>query len=65
MAKQRTHTSTKVKQRYKDKAYKRYQIYLRWDEDAESIRWIESHKESLGTTNIFREALEQYTKGGE
>lgn len=64
MAKQKTQTSTEVKQRYKDKAYKRYQIYLRQDDDREIIEWIESNKELIGTTNIFREALEQYVKDG-
>ena len=64
MAKQKTQTSTEVKQRYKDKAYKRYQIYFRQDDDREIIDWIESNKELIGTTNIFREALEQFVKGG-
>ena len=59
----KTRTSTEVKQRYKDKSYKRYQIYLRHDDDRELINWIDSHKDSLGTTSIFREALENYIKG--
>lgn len=60
----KTQTSTEVKQRYKDKMYRRYQIYLRYDDDYEIIEWVDAHKDLLGTTNIFREALEQYIKGG-
>ena len=55
-------TSTEVKQRYKDKTYKKYYVYLRKDEDRDLIEWIDRHKERLGTTNIFREALEAYAK---
>ena len=56
----RTQTSTQVKQRYKDKTYKRYQVYLKIDEDRSIIEWVDTHKDSLGTTNIFRDALECY-----
>lgn len=60
--KQRTETSTQVKQRYKDKAYKRYQVYLRQDEDYKIIEWVDLHKDYYGTTNLFREALECFIK---
>ncbi len=58
--KRRTQTSTQVKQRYKDKMYKRYQVYLKLDEDRSIIEWVDAHKDSLGTTNIFRDALASF-----
>ena len=60
--KRRTQTSTEVKQRYKDKMYRRYQVYLRYDDDYKLIEWVDSHKDLLGTTNIFRDALEGYIR---
>ena len=56
----KTHTSTEVKNRWKKKAYKIYQISLRYDTDSELIEFIEGNKERIGTTQMFREALEQY-----
>ena len=56
----KTHTSTEVKNRWKQKAYKIYQISLRYDTDSELIEFIEGNKERIGTTQMFREALEQY-----
>lgn len=58
--KRKTQTSTEVKQRYKDRVYRRYQVYLRFDEDYKIIEWVDSHKDTLGTTNIFRDALEMF-----
>ena len=37
-------------------------MYLRYDEDYKIIEWVDSHKDLLGTTNIFREALETYIR---
>lgn len=42
------------------KAYKRYVISLRNDTDAELIAYLEAHKDTTGTTQIFREALQDY-----
>ena len=52
-------TSNEVKWRWKQKAYKQVQINLRYDTDKELIDYIETHK-SIGTTQLFREALEAY-----
>ena len=62
----KTHTSTEVKNRWKKKAYKLYQVSLRYDSDQLLIEFIENNKERIGMTQIFREALEQYieTKSG-
>lgn len=58
----KTHTSTEVKNRWKKKAYKIYQVSLRYDTDKELIDFIENNKERIGMTQMFREALEQYMK---
>lgn len=59
----KTHTSTEVKQRWIAKAYKRYNINLRYDTDQELIDWIEKRRKTENTTAVFREALEEYIKG--
>ncbi len=56
----KTHTSSEVKMRWLEKAYKRYSISLRYDTDQRLIDFIESHKDTYGTTPIFRDALEMY-----
>ena len=56
----KTRTSTEVKNRWKKKAYKLYQVSLRYDSDQLLIEFIENNKERIGMTQIFREALEQY-----
>lgn len=53
-------TSTEVKQRWESKAYAKYLVRLRHDTDWKLIDYLERNKERLGTTNIFREALEDY-----
>ena len=58
----KTFTSTEVKRRYNDKTYKRIAVYFRYDEDRDLIQFLEDNKEKLGTTNIFRDALEMYIK---
>lgn len=60
--KRKTVTSYEVKRRYDLKTYKAYGIHLRMDEDAELIRYIDEHKDSMGTTEIFRTALAEYIK---
>lgn len=64
MAKRKTTTSTEVKARYNSKAYKRYQVYLRQDDDADLIQLIEENKERYGTTEIFRAGLEKLKNEG-
>lgn len=53
----KTTTSSEVKARWNDKTYKRYQIYLRKDEDRDLIDFVEQHKGVFGTTEIFRGGL--------
>lgn len=56
-------TSTEVKQRWIDKTYKRIMVNLREDSatDKRLLEFLEDYKDELGgTTQIFREALEQY-----
>ena len=61
----KTHTSTEVKARYNNKTYKRIPIYFRYDSDRELIDFVEANKETIGTSQIFREALEMYIKAGQ
>lgn len=61
--KRKTTTSTEVKQRWMAKAYNRYQVNLRKDDDAKLIEYVEANKETIGTTQIFREALSRYLEG--
>lgn len=58
MAERKTTTSTEVKQRWENSAYQKYMIRLRKDDDADLIAFIEENKEAVGTTELFRRALE-------
>ena len=58
MAKSRT--STEVSERYKRKTYKYIPIRLRYDSDQRLLSFLEDYKEKIGTSQIFREALEDY-----
>ena len=60
MPKRKTFTSYEVKRRYDLKTYRKFSISLRLDEDADLIQYIDQHKDQVGTTEIFRTALEQY-----
>ena len=62
--KRKTTTSTEVKERWKKKTYKRYQVSLRKEEDAELIDFIENNKDKIGTTELFRTALETLKNEG-
>lgn len=55
----KTTTSTEVKARWNAANYRRYQIYLRVDDDADLIQWIEQQKADIGTTELFRAGLEK------
>lgn len=55
-------TSTEVKQRWENKAYAKYLVRLRYDTDKQLIDYLEKNKERLGTSSIFRDALETYIK---
>ena len=52
-------TSSEVKNRWKAKTYKVYQVNLRKDEDKELIDWIEKNRGKYGISNIFREGIKK------
>ena len=64
MANRKTTTSNEVKQRWKNKTYKAYQVNLRKDEDADLIRYVESIRGRIGTSDIFRIGVETIKKEG-
>lgn len=39
--------------------YKRYQVQLRVDDDADLIAYIDQHKADTGTTELFRRGIEK------
>lgn len=59
-----SYTSTEVKQRWENKAYKKFLVRFREDTDQEIIDYIEANKERFGTTEIFRAAMEALIKNG-
>ena len=64
ITKRKTTTSAEVKNRWNSKTYKRYQVSLRKDEDAELIEFVESVKGKIGVTDIFRIGASQLKKEG-
>ena len=44
--------------------YKRYQVQLRIDEDADLIAFIDKNKTKYGTTELFRTAREKLKNEG-
>ena len=58
MAKRKTTTSSEVKIRWMRANYKRYQVQLRIEDDADLIEFIERNKAQYGTTELFRRGLE-------
>lgn len=60
----KTTTSSEVKKRWMDANYKSYRVNLRYDTDKELIDFMEANKEKLGTTEIFRAALENLIAKG-
>ena len=59
-----SYTSSEVKQRWENKAYKKFLIRFREDTDKEIIDYIEANKERFGTTEIFRAAMEMLIENG-
>lgn len=59
-----SYTSSEIKNRWKQANYKLYQVNLRYDEDQDLIDYIEQYKEQFGTTEIFRQALQQLIERG-
>lgn len=63
-APRKTTTSSEVKQRWEAKAYKKYLVRFRADDDAELIDFIETNKDRIGTTELFRAGIERIKKEG-
>ena len=59
-----SYTSTEVKNAWKQRNYKQYNVNLKLDTDQEIIDYIEANKERFGTTEIFRAAMEMLIKNG-
>lgn len=59
-----SYTSSEVKNAWKQRNYKQYNINLKLDTDKEIIDYIEANKERFGTTEIFRAAMEMLIKNG-
>ena len=59
-----SYTSSEVKQRWENKAYKKFLVRFREDADKEIIDYIEANKERFGTTEIFRAAMEMLINNG-
>ena len=59
-----SYTSSEVKQRWENKAYKKFLVRFREDTDKEIIDYIEANKERFGTTEIFRAAMELLINNG-
>ena len=59
-----SYTSSEVKQRWENKAYKKFLVRFREDTDQEIIAYIEANKERFGTTEIFRAAMEMLISNG-
>ena len=59
-----SYTSSEVKQRWENKAYKKFLVRFREDADKEIIDYIEANKERFGTTEIFRAAMEMVINNG-
>lgn len=56
-------TSSEVKQRWKDKTYKRMNLYLRKDEDKEYLDFISERREQGETlAEIVKEGLDYLMK---
>ena len=56
-------TSSEVKQRWKDKTYKRMNLYLRKDEDKEYLDFIDKRREQGETlAEIVKEGLDYLMK---
>lgn len=60
----KTTTSTEVKNRWNAKTYKRYQVSLRKEEDADLIQYVDALNGRIGTSDIFRIGIETIKKEG-
>ena len=55
-------TSSEVSERYKKKTYKFIPVRLRYDTDQFLMDFLDDHKDEIGMTQIFREALSEYIR---
>ena len=63
MEKRKTTTSTEVKYRWIKANYKQYTVSFRYDTDRELIDFVtEKQEKGLGTSEIFKEAVESLMK---
>ena len=53
-----------MKNRWNAKTYKRYQVSLRLDEDAELIDFVEQNRKRYNPVDYFRAGIEQIKKEG-
>lgn len=56
------HTSYEVRHRWDQENHKIYSVRLRLKDDADLIAYIEGRKKEVGTSQVFREALEDHLK---
>ena len=60
----KTITSTEVKNAWKQRNYKQYNVSLRFDTDKDLIEFVEEKKRSgENTTDIFRQAIKKLKEG--
>lgn len=57
-------TSYEVRKRWDKENQKIYSVRLRLRDDADLIEYIEAHKSEVGTSQLFRAALEHFIKNG-
>lgn len=50
--------------RWMKQNYKRYQVQLRVDDDADLIAYIDDQKANIGTTELFRRGIEKLKTEG-
>ncbi len=60
----KTTTSSEVKIRWMKANYKRYQVQLRIEDDADLIDFVNQYKDEVGTTELFRRGLEKLKSEG-
>lgn len=60
----KTTTSSEVKIRWMKANYKRYQVQLRIEDDADLIDFVNQYKDAVGTTELFRRGLEKLKSEG-
>lgn len=55
-------TSSESKQKWENKAYVKYLVRFRYDTDKRLIDYIEKNKGEIGTTELFRNAFNEYLR---